>query len=408
MRVFTPFSKQGLANTNSDSESKLHRSDLSHDLINTTRFFYLFALTSLAAVVWHCGFTRSSATSLLWALACSTVGAGFGFLFGIPKILQSDKLKTESSKAGALDYRQQVNTNLTEISDWLTKIIVGLGLIQLHQIPPFLNRIADPLAVSLNSAEPYKEKAFALALIICFLVFGFLFGYLSTRLFLQGAFSRADQEAAALRRAEDQLATTDARVANIEIKQDLIFAADNPNTARESVSEGKNLPHADSPPINTLRKLASEYTGIQVSERQERIRLKNESGKAMFNFVTANHLSKDDILKEAELSGNEGVMLTLANMILAYPEKGDIGRLMRVAFRAKRWHVQYRIVQAFGQLFEKHCAKSADVESVRNILTQYEKTTDTGLLRQIKGTRTLIENLTTREGDSLLNTMNQN
>jgi len=81
-----------------------------------------------------------------------------------------------------------VNTNLVEISDWLTKIIVGVGLIELRRIPPQARRLA------LEVAGPSGDISFALAVVVYFPTLGFLFGYLSTRLFLAGAFSRAESE----------------------------------------------------------------------------------------------------------------------------------------------------------------------------------------------------------------------
>jgi hypothetical protein len=150
---------------------------------------------SLAGLLFH---TRSPSisTALLWALACFASGAAAGFLFGIPKILQS----TDSASAKQDDesaYNQQVNTNLVEISDWLTKIIVGLGLINLVKIPSFVGRVSNTLASSMG--DPKEHLAFAEALIICFFVVGFLFGYLSTRLFLAGAFYRADPRSSGIR-----------------------------------------------------------------------------------------------------------------------------------------------------------------------------------------------------------------
>ena len=73
-----------------------------------------------------------NATIFIWILACLLVGMFIGFLFGIPKIVQDNSPSVE--KIGEPAYRQQVNSNLTEISDWLTKIIVGLGLVNLTKI----------------------------------------------------------------------------------------------------------------------------------------------------------------------------------------------------------------------------------------------------------------------------------
>ena len=107
------------------------------DLGIASLFFILYAVVCFIMVIWHCGgFNQRASTSFIWALACTTVGGAFCFLFGIPKILQSDRLPEDTPNSAVIGYRQQVNTNLTEISDWLTKIIVGLSLINLAKIPP--------------------------------------------------------------------------------------------------------------------------------------------------------------------------------------------------------------------------------------------------------------------------------
>lgn len=195
-------------NDSASAESK----QIKHDLTRTNWILIPPLILALLVVLTHLGSRdivtaiSTITTGLLWALACLVAGAAIGFLFGIPKVLQKDDTAptkpadgssiTESGvdrqeKADA--YRQRVNTNLTEISDWLTKIIVGLGLVNLHKMPPHLGRLADILAGGLNPEAASKEKGFAVALIVCFAILGFLFGYLYTRLFLAGAFARADQ-----------------------------------------------------------------------------------------------------------------------------------------------------------------------------------------------------------------------
>lgn len=137
-------------------------------------------------------------TALLWTIACFCIGTTAGFLFGIPKILQNfaDSRPKEGASGGANlsgTYGQQVNTNLTEISDWLTKIIVGLGLIHLKEIPPFIRAKASVLAASLMAEKGSGDYlAFAVALTIAFVILGFLFGYICTRMHLAAAFARAD------------------------------------------------------------------------------------------------------------------------------------------------------------------------------------------------------------------------
>jgi tetratricopeptide (TPR) repeat protein len=137
-------------------------------------------------------------TAVLWALACFAIGATIGFLFGIPRVLQQDAPVATPSAAGAASgattaftYNLKVNTNLEQISDWLTKIFVGLGLVQLQRVPEHLNRAATFIAYGLTSGS----KFFAGSLIVYFSLLGFLGFYLITRLYIAGALSRADQEA---------------------------------------------------------------------------------------------------------------------------------------------------------------------------------------------------------------------
>src|SRR5215207_5930737 len=297
------------------------------DLSIATIFFIVYSVVCFATVIWHCG-VQGAGTSFIWALASATVGGAFGFLFGIPKILQSDRLPDESASSAVIGYRQQVNTNLTEISDWLTKIIVGLSLINLSKFPPYLNSIAQTLATSLSEAEPGRHMAFAYALIVCFSVLGFLFGYLYTRLYLQGAFSRADQEAASSTEKE-----TEARVANIETQLDthheLIMADKGLPTATAAVRGNGDTAEAapTSAPknrrgeaIEDLYRMAEEYLNISVSDRNERLKRKNDMAKSMFNHAVTHKISKDELLREAESSRNEGLILTLAHYLLTNPE----------------------------------------------------------------------------------------
>lgn len=133
-------------------------------------------------------------TSLLWALACTATGMLLGFFFGIPKVLQGkDPARgLDGAKNSEPRYDQEVNTNLEQISDWLCKIIVGVGLIELRVVPEKLGLLASTLARDLGNGY---TQSFAGALILYFSVAGFFYGYLITRLFLSTDFRNADLKA---------------------------------------------------------------------------------------------------------------------------------------------------------------------------------------------------------------------
>lgn len=142
----------------------------------------------------------NKSTALLWSVANLALGALLGFLFGIPRVLQGNpqipsglsvgEVDERDNEANSRTYRLLVNTNLEQISDWLTKIIVGVGLVQLTQLPERLDEYAAYVAQGIGGTAATPE--FAAAMIIYFLVFGFLGGYLLTRVYLTVAFSRAD------------------------------------------------------------------------------------------------------------------------------------------------------------------------------------------------------------------------
>jgi tetratricopeptide (TPR) repeat protein len=80
-----------------------------------------------------------------------------------------------------------------DISDWLTKILVGVGLVELNKIPHNLRLLAIFLGPGLRSDDtPHyvaSSETFALGIVLFFFGAGFLIGYLWTRLYFQTALS---------------------------------------------------------------------------------------------------------------------------------------------------------------------------------------------------------------------------
>jgi len=185
--------------------------------------FYALAASSKGVSGW-----AIIGVGILIAGAAFLLGSLLGFLFGIPKTIQqagpptpathgpqqTDQQPavppqdaatagwvgqnnrgtgaTVSAQGAALPYR--VNTNLEEISDWLTKILVGVGLTQLSKIPGQFWLAAGKFAEAFSGAPGSPAgQAVAAVLMVHFLVTGFFFGYLLTRLFLTGAFIRAER-----------------------------------------------------------------------------------------------------------------------------------------------------------------------------------------------------------------------
>jgi ABC-type amino acid transport system permease subunit len=146
----------------------------------------------LAAIIYAAAedFTaKSSATfwsvlalCLATAAAALIVGALVGFLFGFPRTSE------KSEQTGLLE----TNTNLDQISDWLTKILVGLGLVQIGKIAHGINALASALAPGLG--EGAGAKPFAVGLLVYSAVDGFLLGYLWARTVVSRLFREAAED----------------------------------------------------------------------------------------------------------------------------------------------------------------------------------------------------------------------
>jgi hypothetical protein len=116
------------------------------------------------------------ATAVITGSCSFLVGGLAGLLFGIPR---SALGSAGITRAG----RYQANSNLVEVSDWLTKIIVGVGLVQIGRLEPALGRLAANLKAPLGG-QP-SSAAFGVALVMANVLLGFLFFYLWSRSLLQ-------------------------------------------------------------------------------------------------------------------------------------------------------------------------------------------------------------------------------
>ncbi|GGU72928.1 hypothetical protein GCM10010260_00730 [Streptomyces filipinensis] len=83
-------------------------------------------------------------------MASGLTGALLGFLFGIPRSLRGrpQVSDNEANSPDAGGYRS--STNPEEVSDWLTKIIVGVGLIQLGSATGALGRLIRAVGAALG------------------------------------------------------------------------------------------------------------------------------------------------------------------------------------------------------------------------------------------------------------------
>ena len=134
------------------------------------------------------------------ALGAMVVGLFVGFLFGIPRTAVSANSITTTAVATGLAGQSsaaptvpdhQVNTNLQEISDWLTKIIVGVSLVEfgnlIGKLDEFGTRFADAFPTLPAAA------VFIVAVVVLYFMIGLLFGFLWIRLELQLVIGLSDR-----------------------------------------------------------------------------------------------------------------------------------------------------------------------------------------------------------------------
>lgn len=141
----------------------------------------------LIGLLWY----KVGAPGFFWALACLAFGSLFGIVFGVPREAR-ESAPNESGKSAA---GLRANTNMEEISDWLTKLLVGAGLVELKAVPHVLKAAAVFVAASLpcEGRSLRALESVAASLILYFVIEGFIGGYLITRVFFQIAFHRTDE-----------------------------------------------------------------------------------------------------------------------------------------------------------------------------------------------------------------------
>jgi tetratricopeptide (TPR) repeat protein len=189
------------------------------------KWFYVFLVGSIVLMgfaigvggsgPWYTGMLLVWSVSLTVAAASTMLGALLGFLFGIPRSLQQQP----ASPPTVVDAAQQPggkpklsglqafrsNTSLEEISDWLTKIIIGIGLVQFQTFIAYLYKAAllsaafvsgQPINLGSDDQllnQPSSSAPFLFALILSSLIAGCLFVYLETRTRLTLLFVSAEK-----------------------------------------------------------------------------------------------------------------------------------------------------------------------------------------------------------------------
>jgi hypothetical protein len=237
-----------------DTAAELSQSD--KDLVTTSGLLLALCVAGvLATAIWagsrSGNVLLSFSTGALFIGAAGLIGGVVGLLFGVPRSIGESAAAPPSAtdeKPNGQVQRKPVlatNTNLQEISDWLTKIIVGVGLVEAKQIASAFYRLTTAAAKALPllpGEDAGMLQAIAGCLIIYGLSLGFLCGFLLSRLFLSLAFARVERgmsEVDRLRSEKEQLTKTVEKVESekAELSQTVKVVTQQKDELTNSVAE---------------------------------------------------------------------------------------------------------------------------------------------------------------------------
>jgi hypothetical protein len=124
---------------------------------------------------------------LFLAGAATAFGSMLGFLFGVPKASLNRAPGDAVSATDELAYVP--NTNLETISDWLTKVIVGVGLVQVREVIGWIDQIGQIAGAAMGGTE--LMRVIATSLLVHNVLMGFFQGFLVAYLYLPKVFAAA-------------------------------------------------------------------------------------------------------------------------------------------------------------------------------------------------------------------------
>src|SRR3954453_13267636 len=160
--------------------------------------------------------------AFLLFVAAAAVGAALGFLFGLPRARFTDQLASHDASASenkAPGGHYLANSNLIKVSDWLTTIVIGLGLVNLGSAVPALRTLAGALEAPLGGA-PYAG-AVGVSALMAGCIGGFVLVYLYTSVRVRQLLEDSDRQTErvpyltglTLREAERAMSATGLRMA---------------------------------------------------------------------------------------------------------------------------------------------------------------------------------------------------
>jgi tetratricopeptide (TPR) repeat protein len=262
-----------------DVEEESDRERFGREGIRWLKWVGLAGLIALVVYASRCGEWRQclsvACVGIMAAGAAFLIGGVLGFLFGIPRTVAGDgrQATTLRESHGAAESTSYLpNTDLEQIADWLTKILVGVGLTQLSSIPLKMTDLGNELAPGLGGSVPLAE-----GLSVYFVLCGFLIGFLWTRLYLPRALRWSDVASEAMIISYQALA--EVKVVQENTDQALAEAKGAQKTCDLALVEAQNMKareEADNEAWDLVMRQLNPRSGLaEVSEEELHEKIKN-------------------------------------------------------------------------------------------------------------------------------------
>lgn len=117
------------------------------------------------------------------------IGTGIDEHLATPRLIPSSG-SDHAQKNNAAASANSSESNLEQVSDWVAKLLLGAGLTQVEKLPALFTSWGYHVALGLGKpADAASNQIFATALILYFLVLGFIAGYLVTKVELSKSLS---------------------------------------------------------------------------------------------------------------------------------------------------------------------------------------------------------------------------
>lgn len=194
MKLFTRFFSANQNKNNKQNSSPFEDAGLKAIswimLVGVAAMFFVCVLPSggyYSLAIFFEGMKLLGISSLV-AFASSLSGGLLGFLFGVPRSLLTNSTTAPPEPPGekSNNSNYQDNTNLEQISDWLTKIIVGASITQIPQLKDYVDSIARNITTNLASTKIGAiAYTYMSATLVFYFICGFLLVYLWSRIYLK-------------------------------------------------------------------------------------------------------------------------------------------------------------------------------------------------------------------------------